>query len=88
MKLKFVLHISNFTKEYNKYATFHNAETITVGTVYKLLEKVFDDDLYTVIESTTAIMTCEELEKFATLFLEAGWKEVVLNETTWMALFQ
>ena len=86
MKMRFTLHIRNFTTMYNEYAELHNEEAITVGTVYKMLEQVFDDDLYTVIESTTATMTGEELERFADLFLNDGWKEVVLNETTWITL--
>ena len=86
MKMKFTLHIRNFTTKYNEYAAPHNEEDITVGTVYKMLEKVFNDDLYTAIESTTASMTGEELERFAGLFLDDGWKEVVLNETTWITI--
>lgn len=88
MKMKFTLHIRNFVTKYNEYAVLHNEEEITVGAVYKMLEKVFDDDLYTVIESTTATMTGEELERFAALFLDDGWKEVVLNETTWITILQ
>lgn len=88
MKMRLTLHIRNFTTKYNEYATLHNEEAITVGTVYKMLEQVFDDDLYTVIESTTATMTGEELERFADLFLNDGWKEVVLNETTWITLLE
>lgn len=88
MKMSFILHIRNFTTKYNEYATLHNEQTITVGTVYKMLEEVLDDDLYTVIESTTATMTLEELERFAGLFLDDGWKEVVLNETTWITLLK
>lgn len=88
MKIKFTLHIRNFTTKYNEYAALHNEEGITVGTVYKMLEKVFNDDLYTVTESTTATMTVEELERFADLFLYDGWKEVVLNETTWITILQ
>lgn len=88
MKIRFILHIRNFTTKYNEYAALHNEGEITVGTVYKMLEKVFDDDLYTVIESTTATMTGEELERFAALFLDDGWKEVVLNETTWITILQ
>lgn len=88
MRIKFILNIRKFVKEYNKYAELHNEETITVGTVYKELEKVFGDDLYTVIESTTALMTFEELERFSNLFLDDVWKEIVLNETTWITFFQ
>lgn len=88
MKMRFTLHIRNFTTKYNEYAALHNEEEITAGTVYRMLEKVFNDDLYTVIESTTATMTGEELERFADLFLDDGWKEVVLNETTWITILQ
>lgn len=88
MKMRFTLHIRNFVAKYNDYAALHGEKEITVGTVYKMLEEVFNDDLYTVIESTTATMTGEELERFAALFLDDGWKEVVLNETTWITILQ
>ena len=88
MKMRFTLHIRNFVTKYNDYAALHGEKEITVGTVYKMLEEVFNDDLYTVIESTTATMTGEELERFAALFLDDGWKEVVLNETTWITILQ
>lgn len=88
MKMRFTLHIRNFTTKYNEYAALHNEEEIKVETVYKMLESVFGDDLYTAIESTTATMTGEELERFAALFLDDGWKEVVLNEATWITILQ
>lgn len=88
MKIKFTLHIRNFTTKYNEYAALHNEAKITVETVYRMLEKVFNDDLYTAIESTTATMTGDELERFTDLFLDSGWKEIVLNETTWITILQ
>lgn len=87
MKLMITLNIREFAKEYNRYAEMFNEETLTLEKVYKMLEIALGNDLHKEIKSTFALLTSEELERFAELFVEAGWKEIVLDKSTKISFF-
>lgn len=87
MKLMITLNIREFAKEYNTYATLFNEDTLTMDKVYKLIETAVGNNLNTEINSNFAFMTSEELERFAELFIEDGWKEIVLDKSTKIYFF-
>ena len=87
MKLMITLNIRKFAKEYNSYAALFNEDTLTMDKVYKMVETAVGNNLNTAINSNFAFMTSEELERFADLFVQDGWKEIVLDKSTRISFF-
>lgn len=88
MKLMITLNIQKFVHEYNCYATMFDAEGVTSDNVYNSLEKIFNSDINREIKCNFVLMTAEEIEKFAEMFVNDGWREIALDEATKISFFK
>lgn len=88
MKLMITLNVERFVNDYNNYAVMFEEELITKDTVYKLLNASLDFNIVTTADINYFLLKPSEVERFAALIIEDGWKEIVLNNATKISFFR
>lgn len=82
MKMSISLNIQKLVDHYNRYATIFNGELITTDYVLGVLDEAINDDIYTALKPSYAVLRPEELEKFATLIYHNECADLAVSEAT------
>lgn len=87
MKLMVTVNLKKLVKEYNGYSVIFKEEPITISTLYDLLEQTLGNALNATCKTSHVILTVDEAERFAAMFIEDGWKELAFDTASSISFF-